>query len=220
MRIRIGITQTRFNSTFLEYKKWVESHSEDVEIITLQTKSSSSLELPLLDGIIFTGGADIHPSLYNYPGDSDISERDLCESIYFRHYGESIPVLGICRGMQLINSLMGGNLYTDLVTDLNESYSVHLAQNKFSSYHKIISSNSSLIPDGEYLVNSRHHQAVRCVANGLEVIGKAEDGTVEILEDSNKVLVQFHPEKDDINEFDISKSILSWFISASRDHSK
>ena len=76
--------------------------------------------------------------------------------------------------MQLINSLMGGTLYGDIVTDISEKHSIHLTHNKFSSYHKIITESSSFISDGTYLVNSRHHQAVKDVAPELSIKGKAD----------------------------------------------
>lgn len=209
----IGITQTKFESTFSEYRKWVESNfsSFPLRIVKLQTRNHLSVEYPQLNGIIFTGGADIHKSFYGIDSNEPISERDLCESKYFEFYRDKIPVLGICRGMQLINCIMGGTLYSDLVTDLNEKYSIHLTQDKFSSYHKIIVEKSTFVDDGVYFVNSRHHQAVRDIAPGLILKGKAEDGTIEILEDSNKLLVQFHPEKDEISGFKISSSILQRF---------
>jgi len=214
MEIKIGITQTKFISTFSEYRRWISSASSPrpIKIIQLQTTNSRSIEFPELDGIVFTGGADIHSSFYGVPSEEQISERDLCEKEYFSHYKNTTPILGVCRGMQLINSLMGGDLYTDLITDLNENYSIHLTHNKFSSYHKIISEGSSFIRDGAYLVNSRHHQAVKNVAPGLKLKAKAEDGTIEVLEDDNKILVQFHPERDEICGFEICNAILSQFI--------
>lgn len=210
----IGITQTRYESTFSEYRKWVESNFSHVplRIIKLQTRESAAIEYPPLSGIIFTGGADIHPSFYGIKSEVPISQRDLCESKYFEYYSGKIPILGICRGMQLINCLMGGTLYSDLVSDLNESYSVHLAQNKFSSYHKILVEGCSFANNGVYFVNSRHHQAVKEIGSGLNVKGKAEDGTIEIMEGEGKLLVQFHPEKDEISGFSISSSILQRFL--------
>lgn len=214
MEILIGITQTKFNSTFSEYRRWIDSAPSPlpIRVIMLQTTNHHSIQFPPLDGIVFTGGADIHPSLYGIQSLENISERDLCEKEYFRYYNGRIPIVGVCRGMQLINSLMGGDLYSDLVTDISEKHSIHLPHNKFSSYHKIISEGSSLVSDGTYLVNSRHHQAVKNVAPGLSIKGKAEDGTIEILEDQDKILVQFHPERDEICDFEISRSILYWMI--------
>jgi len=213
MEIRIGITQPRFNSTFSEYQRWINGIpiSSPISIIQLQTTNSRSISFPNIHGIVFTGGADIHPSFYGVNSADPISERDLCEKEYFKHYSGKIPILGVCRGMQLINSLMGGTLYGDIVTDISEKHSIHLTHNKFSSYHKIITESSSFISDGTYLVNSRHHQAVKDVAPGLSIKGKAEDGTIEILEDPDKILVQFHPERDEICEFEISRSILIAF---------
>ena len=88
MEIRIGITQPRFNSTFSEYQRWINGIpiSSPISIIQLQTTNSRSISFPNIHGIVFTGGADIHPSFYGVNSADPISERDLCEKEYFKHY--------------------------------------------------------------------------------------------------------------------------------------
>ena len=77
MEIRIGITQPRFNSTFSEYQRWINGIpiSSPVSIVQLQTTNSRSISFPSIHGIVFTGGADIHPSFYGVNSADPISER-------------------------------------------------------------------------------------------------------------------------------------------------
>ena len=109
------------------------------------------------------------------------------------------PILGICRGMQLINSVYGGSLYQDLKTagfNLNHNN----PQNITDGTHSIAIEKDSILFDifGEKeIVNSYHHQAVKDVAEGFRVTSRAKDGIVESMEWTGERyihLVQFHPE--------------------------
>lgn len=158
----------------------------------------------MCDGFLFTGGVDINPMIYNeemiletkkYSFERDEFELKLLEKI--RDINK--PILGICRGMQLINSVYGGSLYQDLKTagfNLNHNN----PQNIKDGTHSIAIEKDSILFDifGEKeIVNSYHHQAVKDVAEGFRVTSRAKDGIVESMEWTGERyihLVQFHPE--------------------------
>lgn len=154
-----------------------------------------------LDVLIMTGGEDFDPARYktkrspklgvvNAPRD-DFDFR-LLEAARRRR----LPVIGICRGCQLLNIAFGGTLWQDLPSE----FPVANVQHR-NVYHKIsVASDSRLakaVGSTNVLVNSYHHQAVKDLAPGFRVVAKAPDGVVEAIEcDSYPAIgVQFHPEK-------------------------
>lgn len=160
-----------------------------------------------LNGIIFTGGSDVNPLLYNEAprkGLGDVMpERDDHEMALFRRVFEetAIPVLGICRGLQLINVAMGGSLYQDLGTEWQGD------RHALSNYPKQATVHEVRLSEGSWLsravkaesiwTNSFHHQAVKTIGRGLEAVALAADGMVEGLELPGKRFVsavQWHPE--------------------------
>ena len=123
------------------------------------------------DGLILCGGGDIHPQFYNedIDGSKGIdTDRDKCEFALLKAYIEAgKPVLGICRGCQLINVYFGGSLYQHL-----ERADLHVSVNGADSVHKITASEGSVLNSlyGEdFSVNSSHHQAVKALGEGLRI---------------------------------------------------
>ena len=167
-----------------------------------------------LDGILFTGGGDLDPALQGLPaGDPTIGgvlpARDHFEVEACRlAIDEGIPVLGICRGMQLINFTQGGTLYQDIDRDCaplqtpkgHRQIDRGLAKSEVG--HDIEMTPASRVAEmfgsARLGVNSDHHQAVHNVGRDLVVTARADDGTVEAIESSDPnrfvVGVQFHPE--------------------------
>ena len=160
----------------------------------------------LCDGLLFTGGHDVDPKIYK------AVKRDICgktckirddmESYLFgKALEKDMPVLGICRGIQFMNAYLGGTLYQDLGTEYNCKAEHHMTPPYDREAHMVnVIPNTLLagiIGEGEHAVNSYHHQAVKCVAPGVEVMAESEDGLVEALSVRNKsftVGVQWHPE--------------------------
>jgi putative glutamine amidotransferase len=115
------------------------------------------------------------------------------------------PVLGICRGHQMLNVALGGTLYQDIPSELPESldhrFSEHAKDGSVLAHEIQISEESWLAEVLEQTViktNSMHHQAVRDVAPGLRVVGTSSDGIVEVIESTNDhfaVGIQSHPEE-------------------------
>ncbi len=158
--------------------------------------------LEIIDGLLLTGGQDISPECYGEePGDRlkkvDIS-RDRWELEFFRRtYRSDLPVLGICRGMQLINVGLGGTLYQDLGSQL------HFVEERGDfQHHEVLIEKGTQLFEVLYSydklkVNSRHHQAVKDLGESLRVAARSEEGTVEAVESTEKkfvIGVQWHPE--------------------------
>lgn len=160
-----------------------------------------------LQGIIFTGGEDISPLLYNEEPHKEvqciIEERDRFELELFKEvYEKKIPILGICRGLQLINIALGGNLYQDINSQIPNSYG-HAPKYTLRSnlYHSVKIEKGSKLFDifktEDLKVNSFHHQSIKKLGNDLKITANSNDGIVEAIESVNEkflVAVQWHPE--------------------------
>ena len=159
----------------------------------------------LIDGLILSGGHDINPYNYGQEPSQKIGEifpeRDIYEMILLEESKKrDIPILGICRGFQLINVAAGGTLYQDLSLIPGNILKHNQVSNPTLKTHKIeIKKNSfiSSIFGKETMVNSFHHQAIDKVANDFIVVARASDGVVEAIEHKTYkflVAVQWHPE--------------------------
>ena len=165
-------------------------------------------QLDLLDGLLLSGGLDIHPSLY---GEHDVHPateienggRDEHEIALVRAaVAHDLPVFAICRGLQVLNVALGGTLYQDLPTQVDTRWSHRQGAHSSEKTHRTqIAPGSWLakIVDGADTlpINSHHHQAAKEVAPGLVVTARSDDGVVEALEkpDARFLLaVQWHPE--------------------------
>ncbi|HXN90338.1 MAG TPA: gamma-glutamyl-gamma-aminobutyrate hydrolase family protein [Candidatus Sulfotelmatobacter sp.] len=194
---RIGITTSprRGEEYYVPYRRAVEAAgAEPVEL------PPGTPALPEVDGLLLPGGWDVDPSFYGEPKDEKVGpiDRELDETelrLFEQARSEDIPVLGICRGQQVINVALGGTLVQHLEDhDVRRFGRNHLA-------HTIEVDPSSELgrAAGEHKirVNSLHHQAIRELAPGLHQTARGEDGTVEAIEsdDGLIVAVQCHPEE-------------------------
>lgn len=168
--------------------------------------STATRSLERMDGLILTGGPDICPGFYGQestPGIRDIDyNRDVVEiALVQKALAMGLPVLGICRGVQLINVALGGTLHQDVSRVFPEVLEhVQRAPKKVNTHQVHISENTKLISildDPSVWVNSHHHQAVAEPAPELTVSARAKDGVIEAVENSDHpffVGVQWHPE--------------------------
>ena len=226
-RLRIGVSARiqygdaaksgylKKNVYYLEqsFARWLQSAGVLVYLVAdVVERSSNSLTLAdyarELDGLVLQGGTDISPQMYGetplrpeWAGDP---ERDRYElELLERFLKLNKPVLGICRGQQLINIAMGGTLYQDTATQMPGAQ-VHQDTSVYDEkYHHIEilpgSQLAALYPGvGRAKVNSLHHQAVKALGAGLKVEARSlEDDVIEALRHDGPHYVagvQWHPE--------------------------
>lgn len=162
-------------------------------------------QIELCEAIVISGGQDIHPIFYNEEPNqklglvySRVDEYQLNLAKIALEYNK--PILGICRGHQLLNIACGGTLYQDL-SEIKGDILKHFQQGKRYDYsHKISINKNSILGNllgEERLVNSFHHQCIKELGKGLKISAVATDGVIEAIEMEEKKFVmgvQWHPE--------------------------
>ena len=226
-KITIGITASE--SRFQNYLDWIQGENENIETIILSYETQNTDDVKRCQGILLSGGVDITPAFYNsqrtrYPNMPKEwnKERDIFEMKILQLSIENrLPILAICRGLQLLNTYLGGSL----VPDLEESGKLdHKRKEDRDGIHNITIAENSLLYSitghfsGE--VNSAHHQAIDLVSDSLVVNAVSTDGVIEGVEwkeSKNKsplLGVQWHPERMEHKKTNpLSENILAWFLS-------
>lgn len=207
---RIGITYT---TTHVEnYFSWFSptDKTEEIELVELSFMRNNIQDIHTCDGFVMTGGVDVHPALYggnlgyeNMPDAFQVARDHFESKVYQYAVLHRLPVLGICRGLQLINVLEGGKLVQDLGEDGN---TVHRKETADKRHHIQVVEGSLLrdsvgVDAGE--VNSAHHQCIdaSALAVSLCVAARSADNVIEAVEyadPKNKgflLCVQWHPER-------------------------
>ena len=155
-----------------------------------------------LRGLILAGGWDITPEFYsgNYRGKRHDPVRDRFEILLTKMmFQMKKPVLGICRGMQLINVAFGGSLYSDVSEVTTKNHWQKIPVDK-ASHRIFIKRNTKLfqiLETDKMEVNSFHHQVIKKIAKGFIISAVSEDGVIEAIEHKEHpyfIGVQFHPE--------------------------
>lgn len=161
------------------------------------------------DGFLFGGGDDIDPKYYGEELTADnveiTPERDVFELALFREVFENTtkPIMGICRGCQVINVAMGGTLYQDISghrqsTPANEVFHTLRVPKDSTLFEIFLSADPEF--KGEIPTNSTHHQAIKVTAKGLRTVAVSDDGITEAVESADPeerfiLAVQWHPEQ-------------------------
>jgi putative glutamine amidotransferase len=205
----VGVTDNRVNEAkYALYEEWLREGRPAAGIIRLTPGDANARELSRCDGLVLTGGGDVDPVLYGADGAHQTlyeisNERDRFEAALVK---ESLlagrPVLGICRGMQLVNVVLGGTLITDLV---EAGHPPHGTVNGVKCRHEVLldpaCAMGRLLGVERGWVASSHHQAVDRIGEGLTISARSGDGVVEALElprprgGFDILLVQWHPER-------------------------
>ncbi len=152
------------------------------------------------DAVLFTGGDDVHPSLFGETiyNDTVLTEPQRDEEelkIFEAFFQNNKPIFGICRGIQLINVALGGSLWQDIPAQVSDSLS-----HSGNSTHSVTFSDNSILSElfsNEINVNSYHHQSVKRLGDSLSATARSNDGIIEAIEshDKNIFAVQWHPER-------------------------
>lgn len=225
----IGISKVRPN-----YREWLLSGDSSLDLVDLSTAPDPILALQECDALLLTGGVDIYPGRYGREdevalcGEIDV-ERDALElSLIERAQELQMPVLAICRGLQLMNVALGGTLFADFpsqapsaivhtkdeTTQVDARHDVEVVVG--SLLHKIVRTR-------EGIINSAHHQSARDIAEPLRVTARATDGIVEALEWKEPtgkaflLAVQWHPERLE-RENIFASAILNHFLFEAASH--
>ena len=231
-KIKIGLTFTE--SRWDNYPVWIKGNGENIELVELHWEKHDLEEVWDLvedcDGIVLTGGVDMHPRFYEnerleFPnGDGKFNEeRDEFEMHVFETaLNFHLPVLAICRGLQLVNVALGG----DLTQDLEESGKKnHRRMNDVDDEHSISISENSLLKDvvgnSSGIINGAHHQAIGKLSDELIATATSPDGVIEAVEWKDKtdepwlLCVQWHPERMKDRETNpTSKNVRNKFLEA------
>lgn len=181
------------------------------EVRVMEGAADAGDALQGVDGVLLTGGRDIDPTLYaeeRHPATQDAEPgRDELElALARRALATNVPLLAICRGVQVLNVAAGGSLVQDIPTEIGHMVPHDVREPRDAEAHPVRVKPGSKVAEalaaelnehGETLVNSRHHQAIAKVAPGMEVTAVAPDGLPEAIEKEDGpfcVGVQWHPE--------------------------
>lgn len=232
-KIVIGISKAS-GGNYENYGKWLMRLDSNISIIDFFQIGIDSAKkvIDKCDGIVLSGGPDVHPAFYNRPEDEPLCTidnfRDTLEFVIIQKAIKlKLPILAICRGLQILNVALGGDLIADIPTQYKTNI-IHQNTDKTDAYHNIKITNTKLFK--KYLnfeptnlvINSNHHQAIKKLSKQLEVLGRSEDGIIEILTWKKwkkrpfLIAMQWHPERLWDRNSDLSDKIGIKFIKEAR----
>ncbi len=179
--MKIALTRTESDDKHPNYVKWLMDN-EDIGVVTFSVGKNNADDIKTCDALVLSGGIDIHPEFYGgslqyprRPKNGWKKERDQFEkNLFASALHHSIPILGICRGLQLINIALNGTLVQNLGDELNEIHEgspdkSHLVRiKKDSILHAIVGTE-------ETEINSAHHQAIDKLGKGLVINARSID---------------------------------------------
>ncbi len=194
--VEYGRRKKEIQSVNCDYIQAIQN-SGGIPIILTNNNELPSTFLDNIDGLLLIGGEDISEEMYN----TNISSnpRDMLEvSIYNYFKNNNKPILGICRGMQLINVAEGGSLKNIVNTEIEHN----LGEDGWVNFHEILiepdTNTFNIIGSNSYSVSSVHHQQIDRIGKNIIVSARARDGVIEAIEVTGKEFilgVQGHIEK-------------------------
>lgn len=187
------------------YVEWIKDYNTII-LDAYSIKNTDSI-LALADGIILTGGEDINPLEYNdaanikFCGAINFSRDTLERKLFDFAFKNKLPLIGVCRGMQMMNVASGGTLYGDIPSEIGTTV-VHRNNGEVVHEIAIVDTCTLIFPidTDTFMVNSWHHQALKDVSENLIVIARSFDGLPEAVVMKKSIhpfmiAVQFHPER-------------------------
>ncbi|MBC8376681.1 MAG: gamma-glutamyl-gamma-aminobutyrate hydrolase family protein [FCB group bacterium] len=232
MKPLIGLSPAYYDHKEMDRSILGKSYTDSVQkagglpviIPPIIQREDLALLIRKLDGIILTGGDDLHPKYYGESPDPltplpfHLRRGEHDREIFQNVWENKIPTLAICLGMQEVNVFLGGSLYQDIPAQVNKPL-VHKIGDWFEARHEVSLESESLLHQltGQGVVdtNSAHHQAIKEVPDTLRITGRSADGLIEVLEPQDKSIpllaVQWHPESEisDIIGIDLFKWLVS-----------
>ena len=207
----IAFSKASGSDHYIPYTKWIKHFDSTIVCVDMRNRTPEEAVklLEKCSGLILTGGLDVDPARYGKAGDSSRCDldrkRDTLEFVLIKKAMElKMPVLGICRGEQILNVAMGGSLIVDIPAD-HDTLVYHQTKEKTQTKHYV-----GLVP-GTFLsrlcgiagdtATSNHHQSVNKLADCFKVSAYAKDSIIEAYEwkfpqgKSFLIAVQWHPEK-------------------------
>jgi putative glutamine amidotransferase len=203
----VGIICGSENEQFTVKKAYVKTcQSAGTQVIILPSAEKAEERMPLVDGIVLAGGPDVDPAYYRQ-GVSVLNRsidpwRDRFEIDAVRYcLNNELPVLAICRGIQVLNVALGGDLYQDIYAEYGSRLQHEQKAPRWYGTHSVELVSGTLLQkamgESKIRVNSFHHQALHRLGKDMVPTGISEDGLVEAVEVINHpfaVGVQWHPE--------------------------
>ena len=234
MRIAVSVAEKEkakgAQSPYFQALLAVGAQKDEVELVA--AADAGRVRATDYDGILFAGGEDVAPDLYGekkqHDNVHDHRPRDEFEfALLDGALSRRVPILGICRGVQMINVKFGGTLYQDMKEDAEprvDHRQTDTGHSRQEPTHGVLvtdpESSLGTIVQGACRVNSLHHQAVKRVGRGLKVTARSEDGYVEAVESAEAypflMAVQWHPEEM-VNDSTEQREIFVQFLAKCRE---
>ncbi len=208
--MRIGFSKMTESFVYQLYAQWLQSADVPFESVNLfgLGASDATAALESCSGVVLTGGADVHPSLYGKPDEekrcfTNPARDETDFALIVRTIDLSMPMFAICRGCQVLNVSRGGSLIVDIASDCGSAIE-HSSSLDSPKFHAVSIEKSSLLyrigNETCPTVSSVHHQAIDKLADCFRPAARADDGIIEAYEwadpaaKSFLLALQWHPE--------------------------
>jgi len=212
--VYIGISKGAPEKYYGNYAKWLKNADSSIICLDLyhMPLDSALLLMDKCSGLLISGGPDVYPGRYNAAEDTikcgEIDYfRDTLEFALIQKAKEyDMPIMGICRGLQIFNIYHEGSLYVDIPTDL-DTLVTHRCKDTYDCNHQLRVIKESQLYQLSGLavgmVNSNHHQGIKRLGKGLKAVARTDEGLIESIEYIDRenmpffMGVQWHPERMD-----------------------
>ncbi len=230
--IKIAVSYISGNPANSNYIKWLKSVDTIAEYVVMNKIHRDSVEIVFDDcsALLLTGGEDVFPGNYGQAEDTVNCGRinyyrDSLEFLLIDlALDHEMPVMGVCRGQQILNVALGGSLIVDIPSELNTRV-YHRCYDWEKCFHDVRVFDDNLLSEISGInkgnVNSNHHQAVKMLAKKLKVLAISNDGLIESvgwkepLDKSYLLAVQWHPERLDSTNM-LSRPLAERFLTETR----